>query len=159
MNKILTTMFIIIVFASAVNPVYGLIEKDEKKSFTNNNDENIFKPNASNVLFGGNFKAEIGFKDEKNPIASIYGNYNVFYKKFFIYGTFNLSKSRELIHFFGIISDNFFMFRSSDKNIINSLNIKGRFISFDKEENIKYGGWKGKIIDNETSTGWITAIF
>ena len=159
MNKIITMIFIIIVFASTINPAYAFIEKDEKKSSMNNNDEYIFKKDITNVLYRGNFKAEIGFKGEKNPLASIYGNYNVFYKKFFIYGLFNLSDSREKIPFFGIISDNLFMFRSSDINEINSLNFRGRFISYDKENNINYGGWKGQIIDNERSSGWITAIF
>lgn len=102
----------------------------------------------------GIFHAELGLRNNTIPISELDGSYRDFRGKHLLSGSISLLNSDRSIHFQGIITRNMFIIQTGYRNHI--INIIGKFVSYDEEDDEYHGIWRGFCLGYRQTSGWIT---
>ena len=109
------------------------------------------------ALNRGLFQARIGIRNESKSLLELEGQCKDFRGGHLLSGTVTLTDTGRTTRFQGLTIRNLFIIQSAVRNRI--LNIVGKSISYDEEEQIYSGMWRGFAIGVESARGWIAANF
>jgi hypothetical protein len=105
----------------------------------------------------GSFIGEIGIRNENEPLVEFNGRFRDFRIGHILTGEISLIDTERSTSFQGFITRNYFIIQSAIRNRI--VNIVGKFTSFNEEEQIFSGIWRGFAYGIGSTRGWITASF
>jgi len=103
----------------------------------------------------GTFIASIGLKDNEQALIELNGHYRDIRNRHLIFGTITPVNGDRTFRFQGITSRNTFIIQSAFNNRI--VNMIGSFNRYDEATQTYYGQWRGNIIGQGQSNGWIKA--
>jgi len=132
----------------------GVISEDEHGA---QSDWVSQKPKNKQEFHSGSFIGEIGIRNENEPIIEFDGEFRDFRIGHILTGTVSLIDTEKSTRFQGFATRNYFIIQSAVRNRI--VNIVGKFTTFDDEEQIYSGSWRGFAYGYDSGRGWITASF
>jgi hypothetical protein len=107
--------------------------------------------NSSDV---GSFNAEIGLRDNEQPIIVLSGDFREIRDRQVLYGTVTHVRSDRTTRFQGLFARNHFVIQAGVRNQI--INVIGRISLYDEETNEYHGNWFGFMVGQGRTNGWIT---
>jgi hypothetical protein len=119
--------------------------------------KNSIERESNGTFHRGFFQAEIGLRNESEERITLEGKFRDFWNIHLISGTINLTGTQRSGRFQGFASRNFFIIQTAVRSHI--VNIFGKFNSFDEEDQLYNGIWRGFVWGIGRGSGWITASF
>jgi hypothetical protein len=110
---------------------------------------------SNNRPLHGTFHAELGIKDNTDPVIELDGLYKDFRGRHLLTGSISHLDSDRLIRFQGMITRNIFLIQTGYRNHI--VNVIGKFVSYDEGDGEYRGLWRGFANGYGWTTGWIIA--